>query len=74
MDDVPPISENAKRLVILRNAVFGAHDALQNANGAYERALAMAAETELDSDGWRAFQRQGPEYRDAVRRYSSALE
>lgn len=71
MDEVGP--SKSQQADALRNAVHETYELVQKTHVAYENAVAVAADTDVSSEGLLALRQQGRDYAHAVRQYSNAV-
>jgi len=71
MDEVGP--SKSQQADALRNAVHEAYELVQKTHVEYEHAVAVAADTDVSSEGLLALRQQGRDYAHAVRQYSNAV-
>ena len=71
MDEVGP--SKSQQADVLRNAVHEAYELVQKTHVEYEHAVAVAADTDVSSEGLLALRQQGRDYAQAVRQYSNAV-
>ena len=71
MDEVSP--SKSQQADALRNAVHEAYELVQKTHVGFEHAVAVAANTDVSSEGLLALRQQGRDYAHAVTEYSNAV-